>query len=152
RKPGPLCQASWPERVEDGTLCRTPSPLPGALGARYDPVALWPVQAKLLEAARRATPKLPAESRAQFAALFSPANVGITAGVLATWGAAHLGGVGEVADVILVGVGAFTLGWQVGGVVRDLADFLVIATRAETEAELDLAAEHLARAVVTIGV
>lgn len=152
RQPGALCQVSRPLQVEDGTLCRMPSPVPGVVGADYDPMARWSVQTKLLEAARRAIRKLPAESRDQFAALFSPANVGITAGVFAAWGASHLFGVGEAADIVMVGVGVFTLGWQSVGAMRDLADFAAIAARAETEAQLDLAATHLARAVVTIGV
>ena len=152
RQPGPLCQVSRPMRVEDGTLCRMPSPVPGVLGSGYDPVANWSVRTKLLEAARRATRKLPPESRDQFAALFSPDNIGIIAGVFAAWGASHLFGVGEAADVILVGVGAFTIGWQSVGIARDLAHFAAISARADTGNQLDSAATHLARAVVTIGV
>jgi hypothetical protein len=129
-----------------------PSPVPGPLGAGDDPVANWSIETKLLEAARRAAPKLPAESRRQFEALFSPANIGITGGVLAVWGASHLTGIGEAADLILLGVGAIALGSQAIAAGRDLASFVSIAVRAHTRAELDLAAGHLARAVVLIGV
>jgi hypothetical protein len=154
RNPGPICQVSRPVNVVDGTLCRAPSPNPGPIGAgpgQVD-VSSWDVPRKPLEAARRAAPKLPAESREQFAALFSPVNIAITSGVFAAWGASHLIGVGEAADLILLGVGAVTIGSQVVGAARDITNFVSIAGRARTESDLDRAATHLARAVVTIGI
>jgi hypothetical protein len=95
---------------------------------------------------------LPAAARKEFEALFSPVNIGITAGVLAFWGASHFFGVGLAADVILLCVGLVTIGTQVFAAARDLADFVGIAATARTEADLDLAAGHLAQAVVTVGV
>lgn len=139
-------------QVEDGTLCRMASPVPGPVGPSANPVAHWSIRTKLLEAARRAIPKLPADSRQQFASLFSATNIEITGGVLALWAGSHFFGVGEAADLALLGIGVVTMGTAAFGVGRDLGSFLALATHAQTEADLDRAASHLAQAVVTMGV
>jgi hypothetical protein len=151
RPPGPLDTLQRPVDVDDGTLCRALSPRPGPAGAADD-ISRWSTVDKLLEAMRRTTPKLPAEMRGAFASLLSPENIAITAGVLGVWAASHLVGVGEVADVVLVVAGVAILGWQAIQVGRDIADFVAIARNAELQGELDEAADHLAHAVITIGV
>jgi hypothetical protein len=122
------------------------------VGDSASQVAYWSISKRLVESARRATLMLPEESRDQFAALFSPLNIEITGAVLAAWGASHLIGVGEVADVVLVGIGVVTMGTAAFGVGRDLGTYLSIAANAQIEADLDRAAGYLARAVVTMGV
>jgi hypothetical protein len=148
----PVCRYRTPTRLDDGTLCQIASPVPQPVGACSDQVACWDMQQKLLAAARRVTPLLPSEMRGQFAALFSGENLAITAGVLTAWGASHLVGVGEAADVVLVIGGVLTLGWQAFGVGKDIGSFAYVAANAQTYADLDRAARHLARAVVTLGV
>src|SRR5688500_1242678 len=81
--------------LDAGTLCRAASPGPGGGGGG---VAGWPADRKLLQAARRTTPLLPEHMRDQFAALFEPANIAITAGVLTAWLGSHYVGIGFVAD------------------------------------------------------
>jgi hypothetical protein len=107
---------------------------------------------KLVEAAKRATPLLPHEMQAEFASLFSPGAIAVTAGVLAAWAASHLIGVGEVADFVVLLIGIGTIGWQAVGAARDLWNYVVIASEAKSDADLDLAANHLARAIAVIGV
>ena len=148
----PLCRYRAPTDINDGTLCRIESPAPGPVGACSDQVACWDLQQKLLGAARRVAPRLPREMRGQFAALFSGPNLAITAGVLTAWGASHLVGVGEAVDVVLIVGGAITLGWQAFAAGKDIGQFAYIAANARTSADLDDAAGHLARAVVTLGV
>ncbi len=152
RIPAPVCRYHAPTRINDGTLCRIASPAPQPVGACSDQVACWDLQQKLLAAARRVTPLLPREMQGQFAALFSGENLAITAGVLTAWGASHLIGVGEAVDVVLVVGGAITLGWQAFGVGKDIGSFAYLAANAQTYADLDRAAGHLARAVAAIGV
>lgn len=152
RTPGPLCQVEKPLLVTDGTMCLAPSPRPGPLGGPDNGIAGWDVGHKLLEAARRTTAKLPAEMRQQFAALFAPQNLAITAGVLTVWGASHAVGVGEAADLGLLVVGVATIGRQALQAAGDIWDYVKIAATARCDADLDRAADHLARAVVTIGV
>ncbi|MEO6811366.1 MAG: hypothetical protein ABI353_19830 [Isosphaeraceae bacterium] len=150
RTPGPVCQATRPIQVRDGTLCLSSTPRPFVVGRSG--VGSWDRGRKLLEAARRATDKLPEEMREQFSALFSPENLAITAGVLTAWGASHLIGVGEIIDLILLAVGAVTIGWQIFQIAGEIKDYVSIAVNAETEDDLDRAAGHLATAVSTIGV
>jgi Bacterial toxin 46 len=128
--------------------------VPGSIGrdGSYINVGSWHMKRKLVEAARRSKAMLPAEAREQFAALFSPTNLEITGAVLVVWGASHLVVAGEVADSLLLGVGFVFMGWQVFGAGRDMAAYLSIATHARTALDLDRAAKHLSRAVVTIGV
>jgi hypothetical protein len=152
RHPGPYSQIERPVLVIDGTLCQAATPRPGPVGLGGQSVAGWSTEEKLLGAMRRTIPKLPSEMREQFAALLSPENIAITAGVLVVWAGSHFFGVGEAVDVVLLGVGVVLLGrqaWQVG---RDIGAFLARAVRAQTEEDLDQAAEHLARAVALIGV
>lgn len=152
RAPGPLCQSTELTDLHDGTSCRATSPTPQLVGF-IDPESVARLSAgeKLIEAARRATPRLPLEMREQFAALFSAANIGITAGVLSLWGGSHLFGFGEIADVGLAIAGVAVLGVQAFAVGRDLGEFLDIAIRARSVADLERSADHLARAVVVIG-
>ena len=49
-------------------------------------------------------------------------------------------------------VGAFTIGWSITGVVRELVDFGTTAVRATTDADLERAARAFANAVVAAGV
>ncbi|MBI1833061.1 MAG: hypothetical protein HYR84_16600 [Planctomycetes bacterium] len=150
--PGPTDPTRSKSRVDDGTMCIAASPTPQPLGAPMDAVTTWDLKRKLLEAARRVTSKLPAEMRDQFASLFNAQNLAITGGVLAAWGASHLIGVGEVVDIILLVVGVVTIGLQAIQAARDIGKFLTIAAHAKSDHDLDIAANHLARAVVTIGV
>jgi len=134
--------------IEDGTLGRSLAPRPG-VGA--GDVARWPLERKLIEAARRATPKLPWEMQEQFATLFAPESIAITGAVLVVWAGSHLVGAGEVVDVVLLLIGLGTVGWQAFQVGRDIGAYLRLASGARSEADLDLAADRLAVAVATIG-
>src|SRR4051794_18427136 len=152
RTPGHLCQVERRVEVRDGTLCRSTSPAPGSAGRISARVSSWDLREKLIEAMRRAAPKLPAEAREQFLALLSPANAAITGGVLLVWAGSHAFGVGEAADVVLLGIGAVTIGWQVVHAADDLNQFFRIAASAQSEADLDRAADHLARFISAVGI
>jgi len=150
--PGPTDSTRADSRIDAGTLCVAASPPPSPLGSAGGTVSTWDLKRKLLEAAKRVTPKLPAEMRDQFASLFRAENLAITGGVLALWGGSHLVGIGEAVDVLLVIVGVATIGLQAIQAARDIGKFLAIASKATSEHELDIAANHLAHAVVTIGI
>jgi hypothetical protein len=55
-------------------------------------------------------------------------------------------------DVLLLAAGAFLVGWQIVQVADDIKSFATVAAGATTEADLERAADHLARAVTVIGV
>lgn len=152
RLPGPTCHYRSVFDVDDGTLCRMPSPGQRPVGVSPDDVANWSPRRKLLEAARRTTSLLPAETRDAFASLFTGRNLAITAGVLTAWGASHAIGIGEIADVLLMAAGLATMGTQALQAARDIASFVEIGVAAKSAKDLDTAADHLARAVVAVGV
>jgi hypothetical protein len=126
-------------------------PQPGILGAS-SAVAGWDATRKLLEAARRAGPLLPEDMREEFAGLFSPEALATTAAALGVLIAAQAVGVGEVADAALLLIGLKVLGLQALEVGKDLADYATVAARARSDADLQQAAGHLARAVAVLGV
>src|SRR5688572_23154381 len=140
---GPVCNVRLEMPVEDGTNARWPGTRPGVVGGAAG-VADWPLERKLLAAARRATPLLPADMQAQFAQLFEPANLAITGGILVAWAGSHAFGVGEIVDVVLLILGALTLGAAAWECARDLKRFFELAAGATAPAELDAAAQHLA--------
>ncbi len=105
---------------------------------------------KLIEAIERAIPKMPGYLRHQVEELLTPANiilfVGLTVALMAS-------GVGEV-----IGLGLLVVGASAGGldlcfvVLRQLAEFYHKATQAQTERDLDQAADLFVAAVVRGGV
>lgn len=115
-------------------------------------VADWPIEKKFEEVLRRTLPKLPFAMQHEFAQLLTPESIAVTAGILAALAVAHLFGVGEAVDVVLLLVGIVFLGLSIFDVASHLTDFLVGTARAETTADLDAAAEHLAYAISIIGV
>jgi hypothetical protein len=106
---------------------------------------------KLQEAIRRALPQLPDEVAREIEAIFTPPAIAIMAGMAGLWAASHLAVVGEIADVALLITGGLLLGraaWDVGS---DLSEFIVKATGADSQEDLDEAAQHFAAAVLKGG-
>ncbi len=94
---------------------------------------------------------LAAEAAARLKALLNPTSLAVIAGVLAAWAASHAVGVGQVVDVILIGVGIVTLGLDVISVIEDLIGFAGVLN-AQNQEDIDQAAKHLAEAIATVGV
>ena len=146
---------NFPVDLDDGTLCRAESPCLGTVGALPSGVANWDLETKLIEAAKLAGPKLPAEMREQFMGLFTAQNIAITAGLLGACAASQLTPVGWLADLlaaVVVAAGVVLAGRLVWDAANELAAFIRIARKATTLGDLDEAADHLARVVVTIGI
>jgi len=126
------------------------APAPPPASAKV-PVHEWSLKDKFAEALKRTAPKLPGEMRHQFEALLTPASL-IMAGTLAVWAGAQFFGVGEIADIVLLLAGVYFLGSAIFAVAEDFYDFVSITVGAESEADLDSAAAHLARVIAVIGV
>jgi hypothetical protein len=106
---------------------------------------------KLQEAIRRALPQLPDEVAREVEAMFTPIAIAVMATMASLWAASHLAVVGEIADIALLITGGLLLGraaWDVG---NDLSEFIVKATGANTQEDLDEAARHFAAAVLKGG-
>lgn len=127
------------------------APAPAAVAAPLA-VADWSLERRFSEVLQRTAPKLPARMQQEFLALLTPTSLAIMAGTLVVWAGAHAFGVGQAVDIVLLLGGAFMIGWAIGDVAKDFASFLSITCTADTEAELDEAATHLARAIAVIGI
>jgi hypothetical protein len=84
--------------------------------------------------------------------LLSPTNLAILAGTLTLWAGSHLFGVGEVVDVLLLIVGAFTIGWSISDVAKDIYTFTEKTVNARSEADLEAASKAFSHAVVLAGI
>jgi hypothetical protein len=112
----------------------------------------WSSEDKVIEAIRRSPQYMPAGLASQFQALLTTENLAIMAGTLVVWAGSHFFGVGEVVDVLLLTVGAFTIGWSITGVGEELYNFARTAVNANSDQDLTRAAQSLARAVVQAGI
>jgi len=101
---------------------------------------------------RRTAPKLPGSMQQEFLALLHPKSLAIMAGTLVIWAGSHAIGAGEAIDLVLLGVGVYFLGMAVFDVAENLGDFLILASSAVDENDLDEAASHLAKAISIMGV
>ena len=115
-------------------------------------VAVMGFEDRLGEVLRRSLPFLGSEFRAQVAELVSPASLAVMAGVLVGWVASHAFGVGELVDIILGAVGFFSLGLAVFSGLDELWEFASGTYRAGSDADLDAAARHFAKAVSILGI
>ncbi|MDR2154826.1 MAG: hypothetical protein LBE78_07360 [Burkholderiaceae bacterium] len=107
---------------------------------------------KIGEAMRRALPYVSPEAQSIIKSLLQPQTLAIIAGTLAVWAGSHAFGVGEIVDIILLGVGIATLGFAVFEGASELYEFTVGATRAHSDGDLENAGRHFARAVTLLGV
>lgn len=107
---------------------------------------------KVGEAIRRSLPYLPGEARHVVEAMLEPKSLAILAASVVAWAGSHLIGVGEFVDVILLVVGTVALGFSVFEGARELLAFSNGALRAHSEADLDRAGRHFARAVTILGI
>jgi hypothetical protein len=115
-------------------------------------VRMMTKQEKIGEAMRRSLPLLPAEAREQVKAMLTPTSLAIVTGTLIVWAGSHFFGVGEIVDVILLVVGVAFIGMGVFSGAGELYDFTKTAINANTEADLDKAAKHFAKAVNILGI
>ncbi|MDQ0590496.1 hypothetical protein [Variovorax paradoxus] len=104
------------------------------------------------ETMRRALPLLPSEARSTVMAMLQPEALAIVAGTLIVWAGSHFFGVGEIVDIILLVVGFAALGMSVFSGASELTDFVQKAVNGRSDADLDQAAEHFAKAISLLGI
>jgi hypothetical protein len=95
---------------------------------------------------------MPADLATQFQALLTKENLAIMVATLVIWAGSHFFGVGEIVDVLLLTIGAFTIGWSITDVAEELYNFVTTAINARSDQDIDRAAKSLARAVVLGGI
>jgi hypothetical protein len=109
-------------------------------------------QGRIEEAIRRSLPRLGPEAREQVLAMLSPASLVIVSATLVAWAGSHAFGVGEIVDIVLLVVGFSLLGWSVLEGARELVAFAETALKATNDSQIDVAAEHFARAIAILGI
>jgi hypothetical protein len=115
-------------------------------------VATMPLTERLREVLTRSKKNFGPEAAAAIDSLLSPVNLAILAGTLTLWAGSHLFGVGEIVDVLLLVVGAFTIGWSIGDVAKDLYTFTERTINARSDSDLDAAAQAFSHAIVLAGI
>lgn len=114
-------------------------------------IARMSSEKKIEEAFKRSLPLLPGDLRMEMESLLSPASLAIMAATLVAWMVSQAFGVGELADLVLLGVGLGMCGWDAIEGFRDLYRFGTTAMHAVSERDLDQAASYFASAAVKIG-
>lgn len=122
------------------------------MGRAMPPVATLALDARLKIVVTKAAAKLPAEVGRELLKLIEPEALAVMAGVMAVWGIAHFVGVGVAADLVLLVVGVAALGGIAIEAGREIAGFVSKTMQPRTEADLEAAGGHLAKAVTLIGV
>jgi len=151
RVPGPIgTEPAVAGLIDDGTMCRVRSAAPGPIYADRL-VGAMPLEDRFIQMLERTVPHLPGEFREEFAQLIAPESVAIMAGTMAVWAGSHYFGVGFVADAILIGLGAAFLGAQAYSAAADLCAAISLTASANTQADLDEAARHLANFIAVVG-
>lgn len=107
---------------------------------------------KIGETIRRSLPHIPSDARAVASSLLQPQTLAVIAGTLVVWAGSHAFGVGEIVDIVLLGVGVVALGFAVFEGAAELYDFAVGALGARSDADLEKSGRHFARAVTLLGV
>lgn len=107
---------------------------------------------KLEAVFKRTLPKLGPEAREALAAIITPEALKTIAVVLAAWVLSHAFGVGEAIDIILAIVGIAAIGLSIFAGLEHIYEFASRTYKANSEQELDIAAEHLAKAIAILGI
>jgi len=152
RVPGPTGKKSLnTSQIDAGTMARTRMYRPGPSGI-YQSVVGMPIEDRFRTVLTLTAPKLPGEVREEFMAMLTPMNIAIMVGVLAAWAGSHAIGIGFFADAILLVSGVALIGWQIWTAAEDFLSFITITSSATTFDDLNLAATHLTKFIVVVGV
>jgi hypothetical protein len=107
---------------------------------------------KMISAMEKSVRYMPADVAQQIKSLFAPEAVAVLSATLTVWAASHFFGVGEIFDIILLTVGFATLGASIASVATELHEFVKGSVGAKSDTDLDVAAQHFAKAVVLAGI
>lgn len=107
---------------------------------------------RLGQVIERTATKVGPEVASQLRALVEPQALGIMAAVLVAWVVGHAFAYGEVIDVIIGVVGLIAIGTAIFSGLDEVYEFGRGTYHAGSEADLDVAAEHLAKAIGILGI
>jgi hypothetical protein len=116
------------------------------------PVAQMASSEKLCRSFVRALHRLPQATADEARAFLTPENLTLMAGMTAAWlGTQGIPVVGQVVDAALLALGVTLLAAQSAALIDSLWRYADRASTAYSHADLDAAADHLAKAIATAG-
>lgn len=115
-------------------------------------VTKMPFEDRLGEVFELTAQKVGPEAARQLRAIISPESLAIIAGVLIAWVVSHAFGIGEIIDIVIVVVGVFAIGLAVFSGLDHLYEFASGTYNAKTTKDLEIAADHLAKAIAILGI
>ncbi len=115
-------------------------------------VSAMTFEERLGEVLERTAGKVGPAIAAQLRALIEPKSLAIMAGVLIAWVVSHGLAIGEIIDFIVAVVGVFSIGLAIFSGIDELYEFGRDTYYAKTPADLDRAADHLAKAIAILGI
>ena len=137
-----LAAPAWGNSIEDA-FCRPPS----------TPVARMEATEKFCRSFARALHKLPQSTADEARALLSPESLVLMTAMTAAWvGTQGIPVVGQAVDAALMAVGVILLTAQSAALANALWQYADRTSAARSFADLDAAADHLSRAISTVGV
>ncbi len=107
---------------------------------------------RLTKVIERTLPKVGPEVRAQLAALVQPQALAVMTVVLGAWVGSHAFGLGEIIDVVVGALGVVAIGWAVFQGIDELYEFAKQAYLGQSNADFEVAANHLAKAIAILGI
>ena len=107
---------------------------------------------RLGEVLKKTADKVGPEVGDQLRALVEPKSLALMAGVLLVWVVGHGFGYGEAIDLIIGIAGYIALGWGIFSGLDELYEFAKGTYYAHNDGDVDAAANHLAKAIATLGV
>lgn len=92
---------------------------------------------------------MPEQVRNTVAEFLTPEAMAVIAGAAAVWAGSHLFGFGQAIDIIFGGVALLTMGWDAIKALRGFAKYYELAISANSDQQMDAAANEFATAMVT---
>jgi hypothetical protein len=121
-------------------------------GVATDAVVYMSKAEKLKAGIEHSVKYLPGNLKSVGQALVEPKALAIMVGTLLAWAASHAFGIGEVIDLVLLGIGVLSVGFSIFSGAGQLVEFVETALDASSDADLDEAGQHFARALVILGI
>ncbi|QRN98349.1 hypothetical protein JRI60_04610 [Archangium violaceum] len=133
---------AWANSLEK-VLCQTsPQPVARMVGSE-----------KFCRSFARALAQLPEEAAHEVGAMLTPENLTVMASMTAAWlGTQGIPIVGQAVDATLIALGVTLLALQAATLSDSLWSYVNRVSTARSEADLDMAAAHLAKAIAMVGI
>ena len=145
--------AFWFQREAQPILMNPAAVAPVPAPAAAQNIAQWSLRQKIIAMFMAVPSHLAGSAKAQFEAFLTPQNLALLTGFFALIAAVQAAPVADaVVDAMLTGLAWAMYGWAGLVAVRDLIEAIIKAGRAQSQADINQAAEMAASALAILGV